>query len=80
MTGLDELDQATQDGMASLRQMQADGDIKLSFDVDSSIEGLSVDKLQSQIGESQTYHQQLQNHLIEHDQQVLRYLLRYSYF
>lgn len=51
MTGLDELDQATQDGMASLRQMQADGDIKLSFDVDSSIEGLSVDKLQSQIGE-----------------------------
>lgn len=43
MTGLDEL--------ASLRQMQADGDIKLSFDVDSSIEGLSVDKLQSQIGE-----------------------------
>lgn len=51
MTGLDELDQATQDGMASLRQMQADGDIKLSFDVDSSTEGLSVDKLQSQIGE-----------------------------
>lgn len=51
MTGLDELDQATQDGMALLRQMQADGDIKLSFDVDSSIEGLSVDKLQSQIGE-----------------------------
>lgn len=51
MTGLDELDQATQDGMASLRQMQADGNIKLSFDVDSSIEGLSVDKLQSQIGE-----------------------------
>lgn len=51
MTGLDELDQATQDGMASLRQMQVDGDIKLSFDVDSSIEGLSVDKLQSQIGE-----------------------------
>lgn len=51
MTGLDELDQATQDGMASLRRMQADGDIKLSFDVDSSIEGLSVDKLQSQIGE-----------------------------
>ena len=51
MTGLDELDQATQDGMASLRQMQADGNIKLSFDVDSSTEGLSVDKLQSQIGE-----------------------------
>lgn len=51
MTGLDELDQATQDGMASLRQLQADGDIKLSFDVDSSIEGLSVDKLQSQISE-----------------------------
>ena len=51
MTGLDELDQATQDGMASLRQLQADGDIKLSFDVDSSTEGLSVDKLQSQIGE-----------------------------
>lgn len=50
-SGIDELDQATQDGMASLRQMQADGDIKLSFDVDSSIEGLSVDKLQSQIGE-----------------------------
>ena len=51
MTGLDELDQATQDGMASLRQMQADGNIKLSFDVDSSTEGLSVDKLQSQISE-----------------------------
>lgn len=51
MTGLDELDQATQDGMASLRQMQADGNIKLSFDVDSSTEGLSVNKLQSQIGE-----------------------------
>ena len=50
-SGIDELDQATQDGMASLRQMQADGNIKLSFDVDSSIEGLSVDKLQSQIGE-----------------------------
>lgn len=50
-SGIDELDQATQDGMASLRQMKADGDIKLSFDVDSSIEGLSVDKLQSQIGE-----------------------------
>lgn len=51
MTGLDELDQAIQDGMASLRQMQADGNIKLSFDVDSSIEGLSVDNLQSQISE-----------------------------
>lgn len=50
-SGIDELDQATQDGMASLRQMQADGNIKLSFDVDSSTEGLSVDKLQSQIGE-----------------------------
>ena len=51
MTGLDELDQATQDGMASLRQMQADGDIKLSFDVDSSTDGLTVDELQSQINE-----------------------------
>lgn len=51
MTGLDELDQATQDGMASLRQMQADSKIDLSFDVDSSTEGLSVDELQSQIGE-----------------------------
>lgn len=51
MTGLDELDQATQDGMASLRQMQADSKIDLLFDVDSSTEGLSVDELQSQIGE-----------------------------
>ena len=50
-SGIDELDQATQDGMASLRQMQADSKIDLSFDVDSSTEGLSVDKLQSQIGE-----------------------------
>lgn len=51
MTGLDELDEATQEGMSSLRQMQANGEIDLTFDVDSSIEGLSVDKLQSQIGE-----------------------------
>lgn len=50
-SGIDELDQATQDGMASLRQMQADSKIDLSFDVDSSTEGLSVDELQSQIGE-----------------------------
>lgn len=51
MTGLDELDQATQDGMASLRQMQADGDIKLSFKIDSSTDGLTIDELQSQIDE-----------------------------
>lgn len=51
MTGLDELDQATQDGMASLRQMQADGDIKLSFEIDSDTDGLSIDELQSQIDE-----------------------------
>lgn len=50
-SGIDELDQATQDGMASLRQMQADSKIDLSFDVDSSTEGLSVDEIQSQIGE-----------------------------
>lgn len=51
MTGLDELDQATQDGMASLRQMQADGDIDLSFEIDSDTDGLSIDELQSQIDE-----------------------------
>ena len=51
MTGLDELDQATQDGMASLRQMQADGDIDLSFEIDSSTDGLTIDELQSQIDE-----------------------------
>lgn len=51
MTGLDELDEATQEGMASLRQMQADGKIHLSFDVDSSTDGLTVDELQSQIDE-----------------------------
>lgn len=51
MTGLDELDQATQDGMASLRQMQADGDIDLSFKIDSSTDGLTIDELQSQIDE-----------------------------
>lgn len=51
MTGLDELDEATQEGMSSLREMQADGKIKLSFDVDSSTDGLTVDELQSQIDE-----------------------------
>lgn len=51
MTGLDELDQATQEGMSSLRQMQADGKISLTFDVDSSTDGLTVDELQSQIDE-----------------------------
>ena len=51
MTGLDELDQATQDGMASLRQMQENGKIDLTFDVDSSTDGLTVDELQSQIDE-----------------------------
>lgn len=51
MTGLDELDQATQDGMASLRQMQAKGDIDLSFKIDSSTDGLTIDELQSQIDE-----------------------------
>ena len=51
MTGLDELDQATQEGMSSLRQLQADGKIHLSFDVDSSTNGLTVDELQSQISE-----------------------------
>ena len=51
MTGLDELDQATQDGMASLRQMQANGDIDLSFKIDSSTDGLTIDELQSQIDE-----------------------------
>lgn len=51
MTGLDELDQATQDGMASLRQMQADGNIDLSFEIDSDTDGLSIDELQSQIDE-----------------------------
>lgn len=51
MTGLDELDQATQDGMASLRQMKADGDIDLSFEIDSDTDGLSIDELQSQIDE-----------------------------
>ena len=51
MTGIDELDQATQDGMASLRQMKADGDIDLSFEIDSSTDGLTIDELQSQIDE-----------------------------
>lgn len=51
MTGLDELDQATQDGMASLRQMKADGDIDLSFKIDSGTDGLTIDELQSQIDE-----------------------------
>lgn len=51
MTGLDELDEATQEGMSSLRQMQENGEIDLTFDVDSSIKGLSVDDLQSQINE-----------------------------
>lgn len=51
MTGLDELDQATQEGMSSLRQMQANGKISLTFDVDSSTDGLTVDELQSQIDE-----------------------------
>lgn len=51
MTGIDELDQATQDGMASLRQMKADGDIDLSFEIDSDTDGLSIDELQSQIDE-----------------------------
>lgn len=50
-SGIDELDQATQDGMASLRQMQADGNIKLSFEIDSDTDGLSIDELQSQIDE-----------------------------
>lgn len=50
-SGIDELDQATQDGMASLRQMQADGDIDLSFKIDSSTDGLTIDELQSQIDE-----------------------------
>lgn len=50
-SGIDELDQATQDGMASLRQMQADGDIDLSFEIDSDTDGLSIDELQSQIDE-----------------------------
>lgn len=51
MTGLNELDQATQEGMSSLRQMQANGKISLTFDVDSSTDGLTVDELQSQIDE-----------------------------
>lgn len=50
-SGIDELDQATQDGMASLRQMQADGDIDLSFKIDSGTDGLTIDELQSQIDE-----------------------------
>ena len=50
-SGIDELDQATQDGMASLRQMQTDGDIDLSFKIDSDTDGLSIDELQSQIDE-----------------------------
>lgn len=50
-SGIDELDQATQDGMASLRQMKADGDIDLSFEIDSSTDGLTIDELQSQIDE-----------------------------
>ena len=50
-SGIDELDQATQDGMASLRQMKADGDIDLSFEIDSDTDGLSIDELQSQINE-----------------------------
>lgn len=50
-SGIDELDQATQDGMASLRQMQAKGDIDLSFKIDSSTDGLTIDELQSQIDE-----------------------------
>lgn len=50
-SSIDELDQATQDGMASLRQMQADGDIDLSFEIDSDTDGLSIDELQSQIDE-----------------------------
>ena len=50
-SGIDELDQATQDGMASLRQMKADGDIDLSFEIDSDTDGLSIDELQSQIDE-----------------------------
>lgn len=51
MTGLDELDQATQDGMSKLREMQDSGDIKLSFDIDSNTDGLTVNELQSQIKE-----------------------------
>lgn len=51
MTGLDELDEATQEGMASLRQMQANGEIDLSFKIDSSTDGLTIDELQSQIDE-----------------------------
>lgn len=50
-SGIDELDQATQDGMASLRQMKADGNIDLSFEIDSSTDGLTIDELQSQIDE-----------------------------
>lgn len=50
-SGIDELDQATQDGMASLRQMKADGDIDLSFEIDSDTDGLTIDELQSQIDE-----------------------------
>lgn len=50
-SGIDEFDQATQDGMASLRQMKADGDIDLSFEIDSDTDGLSIDELQSQIDE-----------------------------
>lgn len=37
--------------MASLRQMKADGDIDLSFEIDSDTDGLSIDELQSQIDE-----------------------------
>ena len=50
-SGIDELDQATQDGMASLRQMQANDEIDLSFKIDSGTDGLTIDELQSQIDE-----------------------------
>ena len=48
-----QMDEATQDGMSKLREMQAEGDkdFNISFKVDDNIEGLSVDKLKSQIEE-----------------------------
>lgn len=53
MTGLDELNQVSQEDITTIQELKDNGDIHLSFDVDSSTDGLNIDELSSQIDELQ---------------------------
>lgn len=53
MTGLTELNQLSQEDMDTLQKLKDNGDINLSFEVDSGTDGLNIDELSSQIDELQ---------------------------